>query len=102
MTTQRTLHTTWPMDERKLLPEKHQRAAWLALADSRDLLSDIAKSAKLLSITAFAGQEASRRLSIALNTALIELEVALGCSGVMEFETPPEPVNPRAGGCASA
>lgn len=102
MSTQRTLQTTWPLDERKLLPEKHQRAAWLALADSRDLLSDIARSMKLLSLTAFAGQEVSRRMSLALNTALVDLEVALGCSGVMEFETPPEPANPHSGGCASA
>ena len=102
MTTQRTLQTTWPLDERKLLSERHQRAAWLALADSRDLLSDIAKSMKLLSITAFAGQEVSRRIAVALNTALLDLEVELGQHGVLEFAAPNEPANPPTDGCASS
>lgn len=87
MTPQRTAPATWPVDTRNLLPETHQRAAFRALVDARDLLADIALTMRLLSATAFAGQEASRRLSADLHTALLELDITLGEKGVLAFKT---------------
>ncbi|MBX3473964.1 MAG: hypothetical protein KF754_06235 [Planctomycetes bacterium] len=87
MPTTRTHPETWPIDTRNLLPETHQRAAWNALVEARDLLSEIALTCKLLGATAFDGQEESQCLSATLHTALIELDVALGAKGVLTFET---------------
>lgn len=88
MPTLRTEPAHWPLDQRKLLPQGHQQAAWRALADSRDLLADIALTMKLLSATAFTGQAASVRLSAALHTALLDLEIELGQQGIVEFRAP--------------
>lgn len=90
MTTKRTAQATWPVDQRKLLPESSQRAAFRALIDARDLLADIGLTCKLLGKTAFEGQQAAADLSLAVHTALLELDVALGEKGVVTFATPHE------------
>ncbi len=87
MTVLRTKPETWPVDTRQLLPETHQRAAFRALVDARDLLSEIATTCKLLGATAFDGQEPSRLLALALHTALLELDVSLGEKGVLTFRS---------------
>ena len=102
MPVQRTLQAHWPLDCRNLMPEPHQRAAWLALCDSRDLLADIAQTMKLLSHAAFSGQEAARRMALALNSALVELEVDLGLKGVLEFQAPQASAKAEPGGCKGA
>ncbi|MBK9973829.1 MAG: hypothetical protein IPP14_03545 [Planctomycetes bacterium] len=86
MTSQRTQQADWPLDTRQLLSPNHQRAAWRAMVDARDMLADIALTMKLLSATAFAGQEAARSLSVALNTALLEAECEMGAQGVICFQ----------------
>lgn len=81
----RTNPESWPLDGRKLMPPEFQRASWVALADARDLLADIALTARLLAGAAFSGQEAARQLAMALNSALLALEVEMGCQGVVQF-----------------
>lgn len=85
MTSRPTQQADWPLDTRQLLSPNHQRAAWRALVDARDMLADIALTMKLLSATAFAGQEAARNLSAALHTALLEAECEMGQQGVLTF-----------------
>lgn len=90
MHTQRTQPETWPIDDRKLLPVAHQRAAFKALVEARDLLAEIAVTCKLLGATAFDGQGPAQAMSVALHSALLELDVALGQRGVVTFATPKE------------
>jgi hypothetical protein len=75
----------WPLDENHPLPAEHQRAAWRALADARELLAGIAATCTILADTAFDGQAAARTAAGQLHGVLLELEVALGQKGVLNF-----------------
>lgn len=65
----------------KKLRGKKLKEAWKITKDIREMVSDIAYSAEILSRSEFEASPALEKIGVSLSTALIEYEVELGQMG---------------------